>query len=379
MTEHPNPFHESPQGETAEALRQFSPARILMPVLLGTGFVGYVMYREIVRNGQTPLEVLAGMNWTLATLLWLALAVLMLAVRELGYMWQLRILTDGRLKWSACFEVIMLWNFFAAVSPSMVGGAAAAVFMLCKEGVSLGRSTAIVFITVFLDQVFFISIPFLVSLIIPQRDIFAPLEWIPSDLLGTSVLAAFWSAWGSMAAYVAFLVGALFVAPSWINWWLTKLFVLPVMHRWRVRGLHMANELHIASRDLRDRSTGWWLKVWAATSLAWIGRYLVLNCVLTAFTDKPFGVFDHILIAGRQAVLWIIMVVSPTPGSAGVAELGFSWLFRDLVPAGAALTLAIVWRTIAYYPYLIVGVPVMTHWIKRIFGSDLRERQADGI
>lgn len=367
------------KGDAAEALRQFSPTRILLPFLLGTGIVGYVMYREFVRDGQTPLEVLAAMNWTGNTFLWLVAAVLMLALREFGYIWQLRCLTDGRIGWSASLEVILLWNFFAAVSPSMVGGAAGAVFMLCREGLGLGRSTAIVFTTVFLDQVFFIGIPFLVSAVIPQRDIFAPLEWIPSDLLGSSVLAIFWSAWGSMAAYVAFLVGALFVAPSWVNWWLTRLFMLRPMHRWRVKGLHMANEMLAASRDLRGRSTGWWLKVWAATSLAWIGRYLVLNCVLAAFSERPFGLYDHVLVAGRQAVLWIIMVVSPTPGSSGVAELGFSWLFRDLVPAGAALSLAIVWRSIAYYPYLVIGIPVMTHWIKRNFGSDLRERRADGV
>lgn len=368
----------SGRSKTSDELRLFNPGRILMPVLLGTLIVGYVMRREFIKQGQMPLEVLAAMNWHGGTFLWLGLAVLMLALREFGYIWQLRNLTDGRLRWRHSLQVVLLWDFFAAVSPSMVGGAAVALFMLSKEGLSLGRSTAIVFTTVFLDQVFYISIPFLVSLIIPQKDIFAPLEWIPSDLLGDSVLALFWSAWGSMAAYVVLLVGALFVAPTWVNWWLTRLFTLPFMHRWRARGLHMANELLIASKDLRGRSTRWWLKVWAATSLAWIGRYLVLNCVLAAFTETPYGFFDQALIAGRQAVLWIIMVVSPTPGSAGLAELGFSWLFRDLVPAGAALSLAIVWRTIAYYPYLIIGVPVMTHWIKRVFGSDLRVQSSDG-
>ncbi|MBS1213196.1 MAG: uncharacterized protein H6R26_1813, partial [Proteobacteria bacterium] len=324
MTEqHRSPSPERAPEATAKALRQFNPSRILMPVLLGTGIVAYVMYREVIREGQTPLEVLSSMHWTVETFLWLSLGGLMMVVREFGYMLQLRILTDRRLSWGSCFEVILLWNFFAAVSPSMVGGAPVAVFMLCKEGLSLGRSTAIIFTTVFLDQVFFIAIPFMVSVVIPQRDIFAPLEWIPSDLLGTSVYAAFWSAWGSIAAYVAFLIGALFVAPSWINWWLTRLFTWSPMHRWRARGLHMANELLVASRDLRDRSTGWWFKVWAATSVAWIGRYLVLNCVLAGFSEPPLGVFDHILAAGRQAVLWIVMVVSPTPGSAGVAELGF--------------------------------------------------------
>jgi len=83
--------------------------------------------------------------------------------------------------------------------------------------------------------------------------------------------------------------------------------------------------------------------------------------------------YEHLLAAGRQAVLWIIMTLSPTPGSAGVAELGFTWLFKDLVPAGLALSLAVIWRLLAYYPYLILGIPIMTHWIKRVYGRDVRE------
>ncbi|MDD5034729.1 MAG: lysylphosphatidylglycerol synthase transmembrane domain-containing protein [Methylococcaceae bacterium] len=361
----------------ADVLRQFSPSRVLLPVLLGLGFVVYAMHHELVKNGLTLGELFERMEWNLQSLLWLSLGGLMMVLREFGYMWQLRILSDGKLGWWVSFEIVMLWNFFASVSPSMVGGAAVAVFMLTKEGISLGRGAAIIFTSLFFDQTFFIGIPMMVSLIIPQKDIFAPLELIPSDVLGTGVYGAFWTAWGAIGAYVAFLIAALFVAPGWINWWLTRFFLLSALHRWRGRGLHMANELMIASRDLRGRSVGWWLKAWLATSVAWIGRYLVLNCVLAAFSERPMGLFDHILAAGRQAVLWIIMTVSPTPGSAGVAELGFTWLFRDLVPAGSALSLALIWRLISYYPYLILGIPIMSWWIRRVYGRDEREVLAD--
>ncbi|QSA98469.1 lysylphosphatidylglycerol synthase transmembrane domain-containing protein [Methylococcus sp. EFPC2] len=363
--------HTPPVGGR-DILGQFSPARVLLPVSLGLGIVIYMLYQELIKNGLTPAELFTRLEWRSETVYWLMLGGVMMALREFGYMWQLRILTDRKLSWRASFEVIMLWNFFAAVSPSMVGGAAVAVFMLGKEGISVGRATAIIFTTVYFDQVFFISIPLLVSLVIPQDDIFAPLRLIPSDLLGTGIYGAFWSAWGGIAVYVILLIAALFVAPTWINWWLTRLFLLPFMARWRAQGLHMANELMIASKDLRDRSFAWWMTAWAATSVAWLGRYLVLNCVLAAFSQLTLGPYDHLLAAGRQAVLWIVMLVSPTPGSAGVAELGFSWLYKDMVPAGLALTLAIVWRLISYYPHLLIGLPVMTRWIKRVYGRDVR-------
>jgi len=362
--------------KTSDVLKQFSPGRILLPVVLGLGIVGYTLYGEWVESGLPIGEVLDRIVWTPRSIPWIALALLMMVLRDFGYMWQLRILTDRKLEWRACLEIILLWDFFAAVSPSMVGGAAVAVFMLVKERISIGRSTAIVFTTVFLDQAFYTSLPFFVSLFVPQADIFAPLHDIRSDLLGTSMMVGFWVAWGGLVVYLILLIAALFVAPHWINGWLTRLFMLPMLRRWRSRGLHMVNDLLTASRDLRDRKPVFWFQVWLATSMAWIGRYLVLNCVLAAFSPMPMGLFDHQLAIGRQAVLWIIMVLSPTPGSAGIAELGFSWLFGDFAPAGLALGLAILWRLISYYPYLIVGVPVMTRWVKRVYGADVRYPQA---
>jgi uncharacterized membrane protein YbhN (UPF0104 family) len=187
------------------------------------------------------------------------------------------------------------------------------------------------------------------------------------------MMVGFWVAWGGLVVYLLLLIAALFVAPHWVNGRLKALFMLPMFRAWRPRGLHVANDLLTASRDLRDKKSSFWFQVWLATSIAWIGRYLVLNSVLAAFSPIPMNVFDHLLVIGRQAVLWIIMVLSPTPGSAGVAELGFSWLFSDFVPAGIALGLAILWRLISYYPYLIIGVPVMTRWVRRVYGTDIRQ------
>lgn len=362
----------------ADLPRLFSPSRALPPILLGLACAVYAMFRELDRSGGGVAELFARMDWGLHAGLWLLAGCAMTILKDFGYIWQLRILTDARLSWRAGFEVVLLWNFFAAVTPSMVGGAAVALFMLHREGLSLGRSTAVVFTVVFFDQACYAGIPFLVSLSIPQKDIFAPLDRIPAGWLGTGVTGAFWTAWGGIAAYVAFLVAALFVAPTWINLLLKRLFRLPMPQRWRESGLNLADELTLSSRDLRDRSTVWWLKAWIATSLAWIGRYLTLNCVLAAFNAERLGLYDHLLAAGRQAVLWILMTLSPTPGGSGVAEMGFSWLFRDLAPEGLALSMAIVWRLLGYYPYLLLGIPVMTRWIKRTYGRDVREKRAAG-
>ena len=335
--------------------------------------VGLILYGEMAKKSELIAGITDQFVLTPISLLWLIGAIIMTVLRDFGYIWQLRVLTDRNLSWMACTEVILLWNFFAAVSPSMVGGAAIAIFMLVKEKLSIGRSTAIIFTTVFLDQVFYTSIPLLTSLFIPQSEIFAPLSGIKSELIGTSMIAAFWAAWGTLVAYVFLLIGALFIAPNWINQILARLLLRPLFRRWRSRGLHLVNDLFTASRDLRNRKSNFWFEVWAATSVAWMGRFFVMNFMLAAFSSTPMGWFDHFLTIGRQAVLAIIMVISPTPGSAGVAELGFSWLLHDLTPTGMGLSLAILWRLLTYYPHLIIGVPIMTRWIKRVYGSDIRQ------
>lgn len=357
------------------ALRRFGWRHLAPPLLLGGGMIAYLWHWQLAQDGLALADLWARLPKDGAVFGWLGLAVLMDWLRDFAYMWQLRILTDRRLSWLACCQILLIWNFSAAVSPSMVGGAPLALFMLTREGLSLGRATAIVFTTVFLDQAFYLGIPPMTTLFVEHAAIVAPLTALGSDLVGGGMIAAFWSAFGSMAAYVAFLVFALFIAPGWVNRRLKHVLRWRLLKAWRRRGWHMLNDLMTASRALRIRSQWFWWQLWAVTSLAWIGRYLVLNFVLQAFAGHPLGWHEHMLAFARQAGLYVLMVVSPTPGSAGVAEMAFAWLFRDMIPPGLELTLAMLWRGISYYPYLIVGIPMMTWWLKRVRLAGLLEKR----
>jgi uncharacterized protein (TIRG00374 family) len=352
-------------------LSQFNPGRAIWPIVFGLSIVWYVIYSDLSTSDFSIGHALGKIRWSGSTLGWLVLALVMMVVRTFAYMWQLRCLTERRLSWRACLEIMLLWEFFAAVTPSVVGGAAAAVFMLVKERIGFGKSAAIVFTIIFLDDVFYLMILPVVSLFVDHSEIFAPLRG-KSDVIGASMIAGFWSAYTITLVYIVFLMFSLFIWPQRVNRWLKRIFMLPVMKRWRRPGIAMANELLLSSRELRDKSTFFWLRAWAATALAWTSRYMILNCVLAAFAPTPLGWHEHLLTFSRQAVLFMLMVVAPTPGSSGVAEAGFSWLFWDMTPAGLALMLAVLWRLISYYPYLIIGVPVMTHWVKRVYGSDVR-------
>ncbi|MCB0634891.1 MAG: flippase-like domain-containing protein, partial [Lewinella sp.] len=86
------------------------------------------------------------------------------------------------------------------------------------------------------------------------------------------------------------------------------------------------------------------------------------NCIAAAF----FPVSDHLLLYARQLIMWVILLISPTPGSSGVAEVAFAGFFRDLFPVvGYIGAVAIVWRLLSYYLYLFMGVVILPRWLRR--------------
>ena len=64
-----------------------------------------------------------------------------------------------------------------------------------------------------------------------------------------------------------------------------------------------------------------WLKTGFATVISWTSRYWVVNAVFVAFFAMKN---KHILLFARQLVMWIMMLVSPTPGGSGFSEYIFS-------------------------------------------------------
>jgi uncharacterized protein (TIRG00374 family) len=94
-----------------------------------------------------------------------------------------------------------------------------------------------------------------------------------------------------------------------------------------------------------------------------------LGAILVAF----FAINDHLLIFARQLVTWIMMIISPTPGGSGFAEVILGRYITDIIPVDPALAgsiaiaMAIIWRFISYYPYLVIGAIIVPGWIERKF------------
>jgi len=386
-----------------DLVKALNPRRILIPIVIGLVVVSGMVYismtkerfatadnrlgthvwNDLNNDGEpsadeflevptggthiriTYRDILKSIHWSWASYVWLFVALLMMLLRDMAYMYRIRLLTDKVISWRKSFDVIILWEFASAISPSVVGGTAVALFIINREGVNAGKSTAIVFITALLDELFYVLVVPVLILIVGTANLF-PVSMsmtVFGHRLGTEGI--FILAYTVLAAYSALLVYGIFFNPRGFKWLLLKLFAIPFLRKWRHWASATGDDMITASREFRQRSVWFWLKAYGSTVVSWTGRFWVVNFIILAFT--PVG--EHLLIYARQLVMWSILLLSPTPGGSGLAEFAFSGFFHDFIPLGLAASLALLWRLVSYYPYLFIGAIVFPRWLKRAYRS----------
>lgn len=329
--------------------------KILIPTFIGLGVVGYMFSREFNPDDLKAVSI------TGHTVLWILIAFCFMLGRDIGFIIRYRYLTEKRLSWKQCIKVTLLAEFGTAVTPSSVGGSSMAVLFLAKENIPVGRSTAMVFVTLLLDEMFFV-------VTFPVLLLFIPFDTLFSDTsaFGTGVLTLFIAAYIVKMLLCTFLIIGLFIRPQFVRWLLIKLFRLPFLRRWHRGAVKAGDDLVISSREIRGKSFSFWYPLIIATILSWCSRYLVVNAIFMAF----FDVHDNLLIFARQFIMWIIMVISPTPGGSGFSEFVFNEYLSEFIPlAGVVPLIILLWRLLTYYNYLFVGALIVPGWIKKSFGS----------
>ena len=136
--------------ENNNPFSKIKTVRIIYPILIGLGVILFMFYREFDPSAFNVVNI------TWISIAYFAIAVLMMLIRDFGYILRLRILTYNELTWFQSFRIVMLWEFTSAITPSAIGGTSVAILYLNKEGISLGRSSAVVMATSFLDEFYFI-------------------------------------------------------------------------------------------------------------------------------------------------------------------------------------------------------------------------------
>jgi uncharacterized protein (TIRG00374 family) len=342
--------------DNKKIFQTLNPNKVWVPILIGLGIVFALFYSD--PNLTTDnLKVVVD-----ASPFFIFLSIFVIFCRDFGYVYRIREITDRKLTWTRSFYAIMLWEFASAVTPSVVGGTAVAMFILNKEGIKMGKAIAYVMVTAILDNLFFvIGAP--IVLYLAQGNIWPPSALLESQL-GNSMQVLFWISYSLYAFYSFVMAAALFYRPRIFKWILIKLFSIRFLRKWKHDAHEYGDQIIEASRELSGKNSSYWLKIISATIFVWSSRYLMLNALMGAFV--PLDLVDNIIVFARQIIMWIVMMISPTPGSSGTAEFFYGVFFEQFLGKYTFVT-SIVWRLLAYYPYLILGAIFLPRWIRQVF------------
>ncbi|MDN3668910.1 lysylphosphatidylglycerol synthase transmembrane domain-containing protein [Echinicola jeungdonensis] len=348
--------------DNKEIFKTLNPNKVWIPVLIGLGIVFLMFYTDPSIKKADLRSVFD------ASSLSICIAILVIFMRDAGYVFRIREITDKRLTWIRSIYVIILWEFASAVTPSIVGGTAVAVFILHKEGIKLGKSIAFVMLTAIMDNLFFvIGAP--IVLFFAQGSIF-PDSKVLELRLENSLQYIFWFSYSLYALYSMVMAAALFYRPRVFKWVLLKIFSIRWIKKWKYNAGEYGNQIMESSKELQGKSAKYWLLIISSTIFIWSSRYLMLNALISAY--ESLSLIDHVIVFARQIIMWIVMMISPTPGSSGTAEFFFAQFFNEFLTNYTFVT-SILWRMFSYYPYLFLGAIFLPRWIRQVFFSKKRE------
>ena len=332
-------------------------SRIIVPSVIGLVVVGWMIY------SQLDLEELDRVDWSIGTVGWIGAAILMYVLRHYFYAIRLRIMTIKAFSLWKSMELIVIWEFASAISPTSVGGSGVALVLLAQEKLSGAKTVAVVLYSMVLDTVFFVmSLPLLYFTL--GAIIIRPGMESLGDLDGYGV--TFIAVLGAMIAYGGLFFYGLFINPNATRSLLMLISRIPFLKRFKSNLEQTADDIIIASQELQSRPFSFHLAAFGATAGAWITRFLAINFIILAIVTLAPSLMDHLIMYSRGESMHVITAFSPTPGGAGIAEYLFGGFYSDYVPTGIATLVALIWRLITYYPYLILGAIIIPNWVRKI-------------
>ncbi|OQA48884.1 MAG: hypothetical protein BWY47_00855 [Bacteroidetes bacterium ADurb.Bin302] len=354
------------QTTEASVSKRLKPSHIILPILFGFAGIVWMFCSEFseIKDAEIPFEkYLNGY-----TVLFLFLALLAVAIRDLSGMGRLYLLSEKQLSFHSLFRIRMLYEFTSAITPSAAGGSTLEMLFIHKEGVKFGKSTAITIISLFFDELFFV-IGFPILLLILPIDLLFAVE----GTFSAAILSVFAIAYLSKVAWLVVLFIGIFIKPSTISWIIQKVFSLRILKRWRIGAYRTAIDVKECSRNMRHKSIVFWLKNLGYSVLMWVSRFTVVNFLIMAFnqsTESLMSFTTQFLILGRQLVLMVVMLVAPTPGASGFIEVLFNSYLGEFIPKGIVLLLiTAIWRILIYYNYLLIGAVLAPRWINRNYSK----------
>jgi glycosyltransferase 2 family protein len=240
-------------------------------------------------------------------------------------------------------RAMLLSLFTAAITPS-VGAALGLVWYLSRY-VGARAATAVTLYSLVTDLVYYAW-----SL---------PVSYLVLTLLGVNLnlpvigpaLGVFAIAASGLMLFFAFGLSFRPHALTKLVWNITGFGPLKRFRRGAHRFMQETAETLAAISKL---SIGKQLLLHFVTAMSYLAHFLAFNVLLWAC---GFENVKHITILASQSLLVALSLLVPSPGGAGYFELVLpSVLEASGLPQKAEIPLALIWRVLSYYLYIVIGL-----------------------
>ena len=345
----------------SEAAQKINLWKLLIPIVIGISVSVYLVATNL------NIEALRSVHLSKQLIIGLILAALTVVSRDAAFMYKIRLSTGNQITWLKTFQTITLWEFGVCITPK-ISVMPFVLYLLIKNGISSGRSMAILMLNGFFDNLAFVVV-FGVLWFLLGNNILA-LSFTCADLEGHKIMQGIrhfadlaWVGYFLICAACATLGTALFIIPHATKKFFHQLAEIEFLSRFKTQIIFVGDEIELTANEFKNKPRSFWIKMSVATLVNWVSRYMLAVSLFYAFAVTDFSFLTAL---SRQYVLWIFTSIPSTPGASGVAELSFIALNCEFMPVGLSTAIALVWRLYSYYLYILLGLIVLPRWAKQI-------------
>lgn len=284
----------------------------------------------------------------------LVLAILVTFLKVYFSAAKIRFLADKTISKMAAMRIALTWDFASAITPSTIGGAPVATYAMTREGLKLGKSSAIVLYGVLLDQFWYaLAVPILLI-----SGIY--FQVIPEEigLIGNVTMIMIY---GGLLAYGSLLAYGLLINPAAMKNIVSTIFKLPFLRKHADKVNAEAVNLEKYSIELRRKPYSFVLKAFILSTMSWLCRIAIPVIVVLSLLPA-----NEILLILRSLSMNLAFLVIPTPGGSGGVEGLFAIFLGPLIDRKAFIGLAVfTWRIITYYFSIGLGIFAMFWYVNQ--------------
>jgi glycosyltransferase 2 family protein len=265
---------------------------------------------------------------------------------------KIRFLADKTINWMASIRIALTWDFASAITPSTIGGAPVATYAMTKEGIKLGKSSAIVLYGVLLDQFWYaLAVPILLV-----SSIYFNVIPDETGMVGNITMFVIYA---GLLIYGALLAYGLLINPKAMKRLIEVVFRFPLLRKFADKVNAEADNMVDYSRELRQKPISFVVKAFLLSTLSWLCRVALPVIVVLSLLPA-----QEVLLILRSLAMNLAFLIIPTPGGSGGVEGLFAVFLGPLIDRTAFIGLAVfVWRFITYYFSIGLGIVAMLWYV----------------